>query len=435
MGRSSSRGGRSRRKYTASRTSCLRPAGSCAISALAHRKSNPLSQCQALLLAIPNPDPDQGDLTPRFGESVAGLNGNILVGNTAAPATGACEGPACVDAGKVYLFDGETGELRLRIPNPAPASNSVDFFGASVAGVGGNILIGAPGDRPGGLFGAGSAYLFDGTTGELLFMIPNPEPAANDNFGQAVAEVNGNILIGAPGNDNDIGAVYLFDGTTGALLLTIPNPHPEGSPTDPARSENFGFSVAGVGKNIFVGSPQVRSFNEIRGTGGTVYLFDGTTGGLLLEIPNPDPNFDPHFNFELFGWSVAGLGENLIISAPGHNLGEVRNSGVVYLYNGPAGDSDGDGIPDDGDICPGTVIPEAVPTQRLGVNRFALTDADGIFDTVAPTGTGSQKVFTIVDTAGCSCEQIIAMLDLGEGHTRFGCSIGAMKEWIGMVTP
>ena len=35
-------------------------------------------------------------------------------------------------------------------------------------------------------------------------------------------------------------AVYLFDGTTGALLLTIPNPHPEGSPTDPARSENFG---------------------------------------------------------------------------------------------------------------------------------------------------------------------------------------------------
>jgi len=147
-------------------------------------------------LAIPNPDPDQGDLTPRFGESVAGLNGNILVGNTAAPATGACEGPACVDAGKVYLFDGETGELRLRIPNPAPASNSVDFFGASVAGVGGNILIGAPGDRPGGLFGAGSAYLFDGTTGELLFMIPNPEPAANDNFGQAVAEVNGNILIG-----------------------------------------------------------------------------------------------------------------------------------------------------------------------------------------------------------------------------------------------
>ena len=27
-------------------------------------------------------------------------------------------------------------------------------------------------------------------------MIPNPEPAANDNFGQAVAEVNGNILIG-----------------------------------------------------------------------------------------------------------------------------------------------------------------------------------------------------------------------------------------------
>jgi Sulfatase-modifying factor enzyme 1/FG-GAP repeat len=388
----------------------------------------------ALLLAIPNPDPDQGQLSPRFGESVAGLNGNILVGNSAAPAMVDCEGPACVDAGKVYLFDGETGELRLRIPNPDPASNSVDFFGASIAGVGGNILVGAAGDNEGGLFGTGSAYLFDGTTGQLLFMISNPEPAANDNFGQAVAEVNGNILIGAPRNDNDIGAVYLFDGTTGALLLTIPNPHPGGFPPEPARSEKFGFSVSGVGKNILVGSPEDSLLHEIRGAG-AVYLFDGTTGRLLMEIPNPDPNFDPLFNFELFGWSVAGLGENLIISAPGHNLGEVRNSGVVYLYNGSAGDSDGDGIPDDKDTCPGTVIPEAVPTQRLGVNRFALTDADGIFNTVAPTGGGPQKVFTIVDTAGCSCEQIIAMLHLGEGHTRFGCSIGAMKEWIGMVTP
>ena len=184
--------------------------------------------------------------------------------------------------------------------------------------------------------------------------------------------------------------------------------------------------------NILVGSPEDSLLHEIRGAG-AAYLFNGRTGRLLLEIPNPDQNFDPFFNFELFGWSVAGLGEDLIISAPGHNMGEVPSSGAVYLFNGPAGDSDGDGIPDDEDICPGTVIPEGVPTERLGVNRFALTDGDVIFDTTPSQGKEPGQVFTLTDTAGCSCAQIIEALGLGEGHTKFGCSSGAMKEWIEMV--
>jgi hypothetical protein len=38
-----------------------------------------------------------------------------------------------------------------------------------------------------------------------------------------------------------------------------------------------------------------------------------------------------------------------------------------------------------------------------------------------------------VDTRGCSCEQIIEMMALGWGHTKFGCSTGAMLQWIAMV--
>lgn len=100
-------------------------------------------------------------------------------------------------------------------------------------------------------------------------------------------------------------------------------------------------------------------------------------------------------------------------------------------------DSDGDGVLDDLDVCSGTVISEAVPTQRLGVNRFALTDADGIFDTTPPPGNGEgpDLSFTIDDTAGCSCEQIIAALGLGAGHRKFGCSISAMEAWISLVNP
>jgi hypothetical protein len=62
-------------------------------------------------------------------------------------------------------------------------------------------------------------------------------------------------------------------------------------------------------------------------------------------------------------------------------------------------------------------------------------DGDGIFDTKLPGGRGGgiDRSFTIEDTAGCSCEQIIDELFLGDGHTKFGCSTGAMENWIGEV--
>ena len=37
-------------------------------------------------------------------------------------------------------------------------------------------------------------------------------------------------------------------------------------------------------------------------------------------------------------------------------------------------DTDNDGVRDADDFCPNTVIPESVPTKRLGVNRFALVE-------------------------------------------------------------
>jgi hypothetical protein len=81
------------------------------------------------------------------------------------------------------------------------------------------------------------------------------------------------------------------------------------------------------------------------------------------------------------------------------------------------------------------VIPESIPTEQLGVNRYALRDNDAIFDTTLSPGNKPGQMFTIADTAGCSCAQIIEALALGNGHTKFGCSSGAMKEWIEMVHP
>ncbi|HEX7184684.1 MAG TPA: thrombospondin type 3 repeat-containing protein, partial [Thermoanaerobaculia bacterium] len=94
-------------------------------------------------------------------------------------------------------------------------------------------------------------------------------------------------------------------------------------------------------------------------------------------------------------------------------------------------DADNDGLADAcNDRCLGTVIPESVPTQGLEPNHWALVNGDGIFDTV---GTPADP-FTVQQTAGCSCDQIITALGLGNGQRKHGCSNGTMEDWIAFLS-
>jgi hypothetical protein len=93
------------------------------------------------------------------------------------------------------------------------------------------------------------------------------------------------------------------------------------------------------------------------------------------------------------------------------------------------GDSDGDGVPDDVDACPDTVIPEPVPTRYLGRNRWFLEDPAGTFTQGYPQA-GRKYTVTIQDTRGCTCSQIADEVGLGAGHYKFGCSTGEVLDWI-----
>ncbi len=97
-------------------------------------------------------------------------------------------------------------------------------------------------------------------------------------------------------------------------------------------------------------------------------------------------------------------------------------------------DDNNDGVLDDDDFCTITIIPESAPTIKLNPNHWALVDGDTIFDTKKKgNGGGSGRSYTTTDTGGCSCEQIIDELDLGEGHRKHGCSNSAMDEWVTFV--
>lgn len=80
------------------------------------------------------------------------------------------------------------------------------------------------------------------------------------------------------------------------------------------------------------------------------------------------------------------------------------------------GDEDGDGILNSEDLCPNTYVPEPVPSEFMLFKRYALTQNSFIFR-VGPRKEISD--FTLKDTTGCSCEQLI---DVAEGvkEYRFG---------------
>ena len=102
------------------------------------------------------------------------------------------------------------------------------------------------------------------------------------------------------------------------------------------------------------------------------------------------------------------------------DLGTVSaTSPTVTLF---PGDSDGDGVLDEFDRCPATVLPDD-PTREVKSNRYVAT-VDGFV-----TGDGDPGP-SLAETGGCSGTQIIELLGLGTGHERFGITASALDTWL-----
>ena len=236
-------------------------------------------------------------------------------------------------------------------------------------------------------------------------------------------------------------------GPGGIVLCSDPTSAANSGGCFPAGSLQTGFSYGSSSGNGVV----------ILGAGGvgqptTAIAANFFADSNIISFTNPDVFA---VGFDVFGFggpftvsvfSADGLEGQTLVSPPGF-FGVISDTLITSIDIASGGgevldnlcfgsvDRDGDGVLDNDDVCDGTVIPEDVPTVRLGKNRFALTDDDGIFDTNSPNGRGPGRSYTIEDTAGCSCEQIIEAQGLGNGHTKFGCSISAMDDWVALVNP
>ena len=323
----------------------------------------------ALLQTFNNPTPGQFDY---FGQSVSISGDKVLIG-----AIG--DDTGSTNTGSVYLYDATTGALLQTFNNPTPEAS--DYFGQSVSISGNKVLIGAHKDNT-GVTQAGSAYLFDATTGVLLQTFNNPTPTAQDNFGYSVSISGDKVLIGAQldntGADN-AGSAYLYDATTGALLQTYNNP-------TPAVDDHFGESVSISDDKVLVGA--FYDYNTAGYPVGSAYLYDATTGALLQTFNNPTPEASDYF-----GQSVSISGDKVLISAPYDDTGAI-NTGSAYLYLPFIDtDTDGDGIFDSVDNCPADPNADQTDSDSDGQGDICDftpngdTDGDGI-DNLADNCSG-----------------------------------------------
>lgn len=127
-----------------------------------------------LLRDIPNPVPETNS---KFGYSVDGYDGNILVG---APLQ---DIETNTDAGIAYRF-GLGGNLVYPLFNPLP--NNGDEYGFSVDGFGKFALVGAPFDSVVGASSGGAVHLHRGSDGLALRSIGFAKPLNNSGFGWSV---------------------------------------------------------------------------------------------------------------------------------------------------------------------------------------------------------------------------------------------------------
>ncbi|QEL20932.1 Ig-like domain-containing protein [Limnoglobus roseus] len=264
----------------------------------------------------------------QFGVSVA-VDGNLVV--VGAP----FDDPGGVtDAGSVYVFNRTTGSLMATIPNPAPAAG--DQFGYSVV-VSENrslLWVGAPFDDPGGVTDSGTVYGFFNLSASVADQFNNPSPAVGDQFGFSLTRDTFSfpsyLGIGAPGDDfgaTDAGRAYLAAYSGGNFFYgTASNP-------EPGAGDRFGESVSlNSGLDLLIGAPYDDPGSVT--DAGTAYIYNGNADGIISTLANPSPTAGDRFGFSV---SFAANSALAVIGAPLDDPGGVTDAGTAYVFDSFAG--------------------------------------------------------------------------------------------------
>jgi hypothetical protein len=238
----------------------------------------------------------------------------------------------------------------LVLRNPVTkASPSVGYerLGSSIAVYDNVMVVGASEATINSQTRAGAAYVFtrSGTGWTMQQRIVNPNPSANDYFGNSVAIENGVIAIGSPNEDSsgigvaetitdnssasDRGAVYLYKQVEGVWTLSHFVKPPTG--TTPLTYRNFGEQVVLDEGRLFVSEPATDTTMNYAHNG-TVHMFTADGNGAWAydsSITASDGVVK-----DRFGYSFAVEGDTIAVGAPYHN--SIQGAMYVFTYDGSA---------------------------------------------------------------------------------------------------
>ena len=237
------------------------------------------------------------------------------------------------DSGKAYIFSTSTGNLLHTLDNPnAYGTSQIDFFGGSVAISESYAIVGAYVEDDAGGTDSGKAYIFDTSTGNLLYTLDNPNAyytSAGDRFGWSVSISESYAIVGAYLEDDaggiSSGKAYIYSTSTGNLLYTLDNPNAYNT----SVGDNFGGSVAISESYAIVGA---NAEDDAGGTSsGKAYIYSTTTGNLLHIVDNPNA-YDTSAS-DRFGWSVSISESYAIVGAYYENDAGGPSSGKAYIIS------------------------------------------------------------------------------------------------------
>lgn len=281
-----------------------------------------------------------------LGTAVAGAGdvnndgyGDFIVG---APFT---DPNGLTDAGSAFVYSGRDGALLFQKDGGAAG----DEFGLAVSGAGDvnndgydDFIVGAPLADPGALADAGSAYVYSGLNGTLLYQ--KNGNASGQQLGHAVASAGhvnadafADFIVGvhaaSPNLITSAGIVFVFSGADGSVL------HQKNG-TELAGQ--LGYSVAGLGDingdgfDDFAAGAN-RASPGFRSNAGSVFVYSGSGGGLLFQKDGTAAG-------DQLGYSTAGGGDvnndgvpDLAAGAPGANPGGLNDAGSAYVFSGATG--------------------------------------------------------------------------------------------------
>ena len=307
--------------------------------------------------------PEVGD---RFGTAVAKSDFNLddfpdlavgAPGETLAGAAG---------AGAVNVFYGSAGGLSVTSQVLTQASPEVgDRFGAALAtappvvDVGeerGNVMlaVGAPGETLVGAVSAGAVNVFYPRGGRLFGssqVLAQDNPEAGDRFGAALSTDMRTLSVGAAGEDVggkvDAGAVNSYP-TVGPENFQVVGPSRVILQSNPEAGDQFGAAVVQGGFNptgtdLAVGAPG-EDVDETVNAGAVNVLYDGGRVQVLVQgpgtggQPEPGDRFGAALAVGSFDAVDAQSNQELVVGAPGEDLGSVTDAGAInVLYGGASG--------------------------------------------------------------------------------------------------